>query len=223
MKKFILLFGMIICGIVVWSCSQNEDSECNQRSYSYSPKELSQIQELAEKYGIPEIHYIKEATSPLPTMQELEETFKIFAAIKANMNIPLVVLQQDSNTVYYRTKEIPFRRVQYGGEIYSGSQDLSTYISVSSYQCWLNMSVSWKNSNPTVGTSKQEVTASASLELSLELEYLGFSVEDSKTSWSWVGSTGILVSYEANVVKRDSEGKIICSLSASHSDTANVG
>ena len=72
-------FVLLVSGLVIWSCSQEETDDV-MTVYRYSPEEIATLRSMAEEYGIPNVKFITESESELPTMDEMKETMAQFYA-----------------------------------------------------------------------------------------------------------------------------------------------
>lgn len=87
-----------------WSCTQDE-MENGQGTYRYSAEEIVTLRAMAEKYGVPEVVFETESGIPLPTLEEMEETFKNFGLIKASLTAQLEVIDSTSHSMVFKTKK----------------------------------------------------------------------------------------------------------------------
>ena len=100
-KVFIAMIAVALGGLIIWSCTQDE-MENGQGTYRYSAEEIVTLRAMAEKYGVPEVVFETESGIPLPTLEEMEETFKSFinGSVGSNrLNLPLNGLQNKKNPI----------------------------------------------------------------------------------------------------------------------------
>ena len=109
-KVFIAMIAVALGGLIIWSCTQDE-MENRQGTYRYSAEEIATLRAMAEKYGVPEVVFETESGIPLPRLEEMEETFKNFGLIKASLTAQLEVIDSTSNSMVFKTKKIPFKRL----------------------------------------------------------------------------------------------------------------
>ena len=195
MKSFIALTIIILSGIAVWSCNQDETEGSGQPLYRYSANEIATLHSMAEQYGIPNVKFITESEMELPSIKEMEEIFGTFAAMHQIGTFPMEIIDSTQNSVTYKTKPSTFKRLQKKAPEAGTSNtiDLSQYVSAVGTNLWLQLTVNVKEI--TFPYPKTEITISAYLETPSS----NYSVTNTETSWQYAGPNNITVSYSAKV------------------------
>ena len=105
MKRIYLLstFALMLCGVMIWSCSQEETDDV-PIVYRYSTEEITTLRSMADEYGIPEVRFKVESNELLPSIPEMEETFRHFAMIKSSFRRPMEMLDSVENNICYVSK-----------------------------------------------------------------------------------------------------------------------
>ena len=104
------MIAVALGGLIIWSCTQDE-MENGQGTYRYSAEEIVTLRAMAEKYGVPEVVFETESGIPLPTLEEMEETFKNFGLIKASLTAQLEVIDSTSHSMVFKTKKSPIQTI----------------------------------------------------------------------------------------------------------------
>ena len=190
---FIALMG----GLTIWSCSQDELDDLQPDFYRYTPEEIATLRSLAEDYGVPDIKFATESPYPLPSIQEMENTFAEFSTIKQIINQPFETIDSTANVKKLRTKMILHPRViRSRGE--SSNKDLGQFVTVFSTSTWLSLTL-------TISENKySDVAPQVSLTANLELpkptkENHIFEKENEKAVVNWVAVNMASISYECQI------------------------
>lgn len=196
MKNKILTLTILISSIIIWNCNQDEEFN-NDGIYRYSTTEIATLHSMAEKYGIPEVKFITESSTPLPSLDEMEETFKTFAAIKALSSWPMEITDSTEHSVTYRSKNTPYTRIQKRNLETSNSYDFSKFVSAINTNLWLSVTVTKTVTNNNNKTPVTSYSASVSLKLPDE----SYFTKNSKTDVTANGSN-INISYKCDICKK---------------------
>ncbi len=205
MKTYLIILATIfIGGAFIWSCSQN-DMDGERSIYHYSADQLVKIQLLAEQYGVSDVKFPKESETRLPSMEEIEEIFRNFAVIKNMLSQPLEIIQQDENHIQFRTRRSLAHKRLTGDEgvYFTGSQDKSHFCEISvgqeKYTCWLNVLVSWENTNATDFDTRNKVSIKTEFEIAPTLDSSKYYVSNESSPWHWEGASTIVINYSATI------------------------
>ena len=82
-KVFIAMIAVALGGLIIWSCTQDE-MENGQVTYRYSAEEIATLRAMAEKYGMPEVAFPTKSNQKLPSVEKMQNIFKMLALLKAN-------------------------------------------------------------------------------------------------------------------------------------------
>lgn len=193
----IVLFG----GVTIWSCTQDELDGNGQPVYRYTAEEIAALKTMAEEYGVPNIRFITESKYPLPSLEDMKQSFIEFAIIKQTVNQQLELIDSTNTALLFRTRQIPFKRNQNGTtEITKSPIDLSRFVSALGTNLWLNLGVTViRNEEKPLEKPKFEVSGSLALPESDGHMFFEKTGESASASWKGVNSIG--VSYQCTVYK----------------------
>lgn len=196
MKKYLIIFAtVLIGGAFTWSCSQ-DDLNDGQPIYRYSAEQLAEIRTLAEKYDVTDVVYDTESEIGLPSVQEMEEAFKIVKSIRQSLSQPLELVDSTSSKVKYKTRTPMFRRSLPDDEsyVYTGSSYITNSYTIATHVCWLIIEASWENAN----AWQQNVKVDYLLDCPPELSPI-----NEEKGWKWHGATGLELMYSCDLEIRN--------------------
>lgn len=217
MKKIIFLVAVVLIGgVCIWSCSQDDELENGGALYRYTDKELAEIRSLAEKYGLEDVSYVTEADFELPTIDEMEETFKTFAIIKSCEHTLLSLTDSTENSKVFQSNRKPYARIlKRALETTTAGCNISKDVNLGEITAKLNVTVSVKYTQ----SDKDElnpyptpvVTLSAHINLSELDQLIGYKVENEYLRYSLVDNNKRISIYydcEVNCYKTVLEGSV---------------
>ena len=206
---FIALTG----GLTIWSCSQDELDDFGQPIYRYTAEEIATLRSLAEDYGVPEVKFVTESNEELPCIQEVEETIKLFGAIKYSLSTALECEDSISSTFVYRTETKPFPRRQIkrasGGE--STTSELKTTVDVESYPATLTIHATWVPVYQHDIITNYNIVITGDLEMPVLLEAGMCYYQNKKISYTITGENKADVTYSCDLMGIN--GKVFANLS----------
>ena len=188
-KVFIAMIAVALGGLIIWSCTQDE-MENRQGTYRYSAEEIATLRAIAEKYGVPEVVFETESGIPLPRLEEMEETFKNFGLIKASLTAQLEVIDSTSNSMVFKTKKIPFKRLSSISESMKTEREI-TYGTL----IW---NISWQQSVYNGSYQCPAVSATGTIEFSPEMQRLGYFTSNNRNFCS-IRGTELYITFECQI------------------------
>ena len=197
-------FVLLVSGLVIWSCSQEETDDV-MTVYRYSPEEIATLRSMAEEYGIPNVKFITESESELPTMDEMKETMYKFSLLKHSISMPMELVDSSSTNIVYQNKRVTFDRLRHkrasGGE--GASQDFD--VTVENCRATLSFNVHWTPIYKEGEIIDYSLTVSGSLELPIQLEpwyyYRNFKISYDKRPYEAI----IPVTFKCDLIFYDIE------------------
>ena len=145
---------------------------------------------MAEKYGVPEVVFETESGIPLPTLEEMEETFKNFGLIKASLTAQLEVIDSTSHSMVFKTKKIPFKRLSSISESMKTEREI-TYGTL----IW---NISWQQSVYNGSYQCPVVSATGTIEFSPEMQRLGYFTSNNRNFCS-IRGTELYITFECQI------------------------
>ena len=174
-------FALLVSGLVIWSCSQEETDDV-MTVYRYSSEEIATLRSIAEEYGIPEVRFKVESKTQLPTINEMEETFRNFAMIKLSLRRPLEIEDSLGNKVSYVSKRSSIERFPTISETMKIKSNVDYGV--------LTWTVSWTQffSETTNRYQVPNISLSVNYNLSEEMQRLNYYVKTSNSEYSIRGT-----------------------------------
>ena len=119
-KVFIAMIAVALGGLIIWSCTQDE-MENGQVTYRYSAEEIATLRAMAEKYGMPEVAFPTKSNQKLPSVEKMQNIFKMLALLKANVSTSIVMTDSTANEVIYKNSIVYYNSDTYRAELITGS------------------------------------------------------------------------------------------------------
>ena len=131
-----------------------------------------------------------ESGIPLPTLEEMEETFKNFGLIKASLTAQLEVIDSTSHSMVFKTKKIPFKRLSSISESMKTEREI-TYGTL----IW---NISWQQSVYNGSYQCPVVSATGTIEFSPEMQRLGYFTSNNRNFCS-IRGTELYITFECQI------------------------
>lgn len=193
-KVFIAMIAVALGGLIIWSCTQDE-MENGQATFRYSAEEIATLRAVAEKYGVPEVVFPTKSSQKLPSVEKMQNIFKMLALLKANVSTSIVMTDSTANEVIYKNSNLPFKRIKSLSESFKETTQISYGT--------LTWKINWSQSVYNGSYQAPTVSVNASLELSPEMERQGFHVGASN-SYCSIRGTEIYATFECEIMHHSS-------------------
>ncbi len=162
-------FVLLVSGLVIWSCSQ-EETEDVMTVYRYSPEEIATLRSMAEEYGIPNVKFITESATELPTMNEMKEAMYKFSLLKHSISMPMELVDSSSTNIVYQSKRVTFDRLRTKRSSGEESSSIKFDVMVENWPAVLTYYISWVPVYTKDVISDYSLTITGNLELPIQLE-----------------------------------------------------
>ena len=120
----------------------------------------------------------------------MEETFKNFGLIKASLTAQLEVIDSTSNSMVFKTKKIPFKRLSSISESMKTEREI-TYGTL----IW---NISWQQSVYNGSYQCPAVSATGTIEFSPEMQRLGYFTSNNRNFCS-IRGTELYITFECQI------------------------
>ena len=193
-KVFIAMIAVALGGLIIWSCTQDE-MENEQATYRYSAEEIATLRAMAEKYGVPEVAFPTKSNQKLPSVEKMQNIFKMLALLKANVSTSIVMTDSTANEVIYKNSNLPIKRIKSLSESVTETPQIAYGT--------LTWKINWTQSVYNGSYQAPTVSVNASLELSPEMIRQGFHVGASN-SYCSIRGTEIYATFECEIMHHSS-------------------